>query len=152
MGEPQIHARAVSQVGRNDRRQLLRSEAVNRKAGSWGAWETLRFPRGSAGNGWAAEFTMAHRNRVFAVLDRTVNDGVRHLAISSLSGERPTWLEAQRIKDELAGAGATAVEVYPPRSKVVDEANMYHLWVLPAGLPFGLATRSALDLEGRGDG
>jgi hypothetical protein len=46
----------------------------------------------------------------------------------------------QRIKDTLAGPDRAAVEVYPPASEVVDQANMYHLWVLPPGarLCFGL--------------
>lgn len=62
-----------------------------------------------------------------------------HLAIASLSGERPTWWEMQRIKDELAGPDAMAVEVYPPAAEVVDEADMFHIWVLPQPLTFGLA-------------
>jgi hypothetical protein len=44
----------------------------------------------------------------------------------------------QRIKNEIAGPGCTAVEVYPPAAEVVDGANMFHMWVLPLGLPFGL--------------
>jgi hypothetical protein len=82
---------------------------------------------------------MASRNKVFAVLQRDVQTElgtVRHLAISCLTGDRPTWPEAQRIKNELAGPKATAVEVYPPQTEVVDDAPMYHLWVLPAPLPF----------------
>ena len=63
---------------------------------------------------------------------------MRHLAVSSLSGQRPTWPEMQRIKDELAGPEATAIEVYPPRDQVVDEADMFHIWVLRGRLPFGL--------------
>jgi hypothetical protein len=64
---------------------------------------------------------------------------------------RPTFHEMQRIKDDLAGAEATAVEVYPPRSELVDEADMFHIWVLPAGLPFTLApgASAALDREGK---
>lgn len=44
----------------------------------------------------------------------------------------------QRIKDELAGVRATGVEIYPPHDEIVDGANMYHLWIVPAPLPFGL--------------
>jgi len=51
-----------------------------------------------------------------------------------------SWKDFQRIKDELFGPERTALEVYPPTSDLIDEANMYHLWVLPTGfrLPFGL--------------
>lgn len=59
----------------------------------------------------------------------------RHDAAASRS-----WADFQRIKDELFGSERTAIEVYPPASELVDQANMYHLWILPAGfrLPFGL--------------
>lgn len=90
----------LERLPRNERRVLLRKEAVARRSGDWGEWETLTFPRGSAGMSWAAEFTTAHRNKVFSVLDMTLPNGVRHLAVSSLSQERPTWWEMQRIKDE----------------------------------------------------
>lgn len=123
---------------RAERRRLLAEEAKRRKSGKWGIWETLRFPRGTVGSGWAADFMAAHRNKVFSVLDRTLVDGTRHLAVTSLSEVRPTWPEMQRIKDELAGRDATGVEVYPPRDEIVDDANMYHLWVLTQPLPFGL--------------
>lgn len=128
----------LSSLTRNERRLIFRGEEARRAAGDWGVWEHLSFPAGTAGSGWAADFTIAHKNLVFSVLDRTTSNGVQHLAISSLSGIRPSWWEAQRIKDELAGEGATAVEIYPPRNEVVDEADMYHLWVLPKGLDFGL--------------
>lgn len=131
---------------RRNRRLILRDEAIARRAGKWGRWGTHTFPRGTVGpRGWSADFTMAHRNNVFSVLDRTLPDGTRHLAITSLSGVRPTWPEMQRIKDEIAGPDATAVEVYPPQSEIVDQADMYHLWVLPAPLPFSLFPRTSND-------
>lgn len=51
-----------------------------------------------------------------------------------------TWATKQRIKDELVGSGRVAVEVFPPASELVDQAEAYHLWVLPEGfrLPFGV--------------
>ena len=44
-------------------------------------------------------------------------------------------------------ADRVAVEVYPPESQLVDDADLYHLWVLPAGfeLPFGLHGATASD-------
>lgn len=44
----------------------------------------------------------------------------------------------QRIKNELAGEDATAIEVYPPQADVIDQADMFHIWVLRGRLPFGL--------------
>ncbi len=51
-----------------------------------------------------------------------------------------SWGDLQRIKNELTGPERVAVEVYPAETDLVDDANIYHLWVLPAGfvLPFGL--------------
>lgn len=126
-------------VGRNERRMILRAEEQARKTGKWPAWEVVDIRPGMIpGNGWSQRVTKAHRNWVFSVLERPLANGVVHYAVSSLSQIRPTWWEMQRIKNELAGEAATAVEVYPPQSEVVDEANMFHFWVLPDGLPFSL--------------
>lgn len=132
-------------VDRATRRSLLKSEERNRAAGKWGPWETLTFPKGTIGTGWTYGFATAHKNMVFSVLDRMLENGVRHLAVSSLSGIRPTWREMQRIKDELAGCDKTAVEVYPPATQIVDEADMFHIWVLTEPLTFSLH-KSALTI------
>jgi hypothetical protein len=137
---------ALLNTDRNQRRLLLKEEARRRASGDWGEWEMFRFPRGTVGpRSWVAEFDHAYKNRVFCVLDRRVElnevAAARHLAISSLSQIRPTWHEMQRIKDEIAGEAATAVEVYPPKNEIVDDADMFHLWVLPEALPFGLYER-----------
>jgi hypothetical protein len=48
------------------------------------------------------------------------------------------WLHVQRIKAELYGAERCAIEAYPPKSETVNDANVYHLWVLPPGVTLGL--------------
>ena len=67
---------------------------------------------------------------------------VTHLAIRRCD-EKPEipWRDMQRIKSELVGPERLGFEVFPPESAVMDQANMYHLWVLPEGfvVPFGLA-------------
>lgn len=126
-------------VPHKERLRLLALERKFRASGEWGPWERLMLTPGQAGtDGWASNFQACHLNRVFAVLERMDVTGVTHLAISSLSGVRPTWREMQRIKDEIAGPDATAIEVYPPQAEVVDEADMFHIWVLRGKLPFGL--------------
>lgn len=54
------------------------------------------------------------------------------------------WSDLQRIKNELCGAESVAVEIFPRESELVDDANIYHLWVLPETfeLPFGLVDRN----------
>ncbi len=51
-----------------------------------------------------------------------------------------SWTALQEIKDDICGPESTAIEVFPARSDLVDQANLYHLWVLPPDmrLPFGL--------------
>ncbi len=135
---------ALELVPRNERRVLLATEARVRRSGDWGPWEVITFPAGSIGpRGWCSEITTAHKNRVFSVLERAAGEGVTHYAVASLSGERPTWWEMQRIKDELAGEDATAVEVYPPHAEIMDEADMFHIWVMPGGLPFIIRKKDA---------
>ncbi len=133
---------ALMTVTRNQRWMLLDAEHRARKTGAWGAWEHIRFSEGSVGSGWSYGFNMASKNAVFSVLRRTLDSGVEHMAITSLSGIRPTWHEMQRIKDELAGYQKTGIEVYPPKREIVDEADMFHLWILTEPLPFGLKVPS----------
>lgn len=42
-----------------------------------------------------------------------------------------SWDELQHIKNAIGYADRTAVEVYPPASRVVNVANMRHLFLLP---------------------
>lgn len=48
--------------------------------------------------------------------------------------ERPvhSWGELLAVVHELY-PGRWAFEVYPPAGEVIDQANLYHLWVLPQG-------------------
>lgn len=69
---------------------------------------------------------------------------VTHLIIRRHDqGKSIPWAHKQRIKDELVGADRTAVEVFPSAQNLVDDADVYHLWVLPVdfALPFGLHQR-----------
>ena len=83
-------------------RRLLALERKFRASGDWGVWETISLAPGQGGDGLAGQCHQVRRNRVFAVLVRLDATGVVHLAVSSLSGIRPSWPEMQRIKDEIA--------------------------------------------------
>ncbi|CEG25989.1 DUF7694 domain-containing protein [Bacillus sp. B-jedd] len=94
-------------------------------------------------NGWFAEVERVYSNREYAVLIRTADTEwgpVEHAAIRNVASSDITWAEKQRIKNEIFGPERIAIEVFPKESELVDEANMYHLWVLPEGmtLPFGI--------------
>jgi hypothetical protein len=126
----------LAKCSRFERRRLLAAEEKNRKNGTWGQWESFDLPNGTGSDGWSGDCRRAYKCNVFSVLERKLPDGVIHLSISSLSGIRPTWWEMQRIKNDIAGTNATAVEVYPPQNEVVDGADMFHIWVLPYKFTF----------------
>ncbi len=124
-------------------RAIRERERVALRTGDWGAWEWVS-KRPEGGRGWLSEVHTVWKNCAFCVLVRTVETEwgpVLHAAIRNVSETNIPWRDMQRIKDELFGEERVAVEVFPPRDELVDEANMYHLWVLPEGtrLPFTLA-------------
>lgn len=126
-------------------RAIRERERVALRTGEWGTWEWVS-QRPDEGKGWLSEVHTVWKNRAFAVLIRTVDTEwgpVMHAAIRNVSETDIPWRDMQRIKDELFGEERAAVEVFPPSDELVDEANMYHLWVLPEGtrLPFTLAFR-----------
>lgn len=142
---------AIAHLSSKDRERILAIEARLRRSGDWGGWEyvspveCVRIM--GALTGWIRDIRGAYRNSVFSVLEREDSTGVIHAGIASMSGIRPTWYEMQRIKDELYGPESTAVEIYPPAGEVVDGSDMFHIWILPGPIPFGLtkleATRRA---------
>lgn len=55
------------------------------------------------------------------------------------------WRDMQRIKNELCGPEAEGVELYPAESRLMDEANQFHIFVIhpDAGtFPFGQKYRT----------
>lgn len=77
---------------------------------------------------------------VYIVGDKPPGEAPIHLSIKR-HDRAPVhdWRHLQAIKNEICGAEAMAVEIYPPESQLVDTSNQYHLWVLPpkVRLPFG---------------
>lgn len=94
--------------------------------------------------GWVAEVSRVHRyGRKYVVLCRKVQTKwgeVIHAAIRNADNSDIPWAAKQWIKNELFGKEALAIEVFPAESRLIDEAGMYHLWVLPEDfkMPFGL--------------
>ena len=76
-------------------------------------------------------------------LIRTPICNIEHVSISRADNDPKrdfSWAEKQQIKDELFGRRRCAVEVYPTEDRLVDVADVYHLWVFEKGysLPFGI--------------
>jgi len=53
------------------------------------------------------------------------------------------WRDFQSIKNDFCGEEYCAIEIYPPESRLVDMANVFHLWVFPEGIdiPIGWSDR-----------
>lgn len=129
---------------RNARRLAAKIERRAMTSGAWAPWERHDFPKGSVGtSGWLFGFDRAYSNGLYAVLVRRLDaddTGRLHLAIRTPSNLEPPWRDLQRIKNELFGPQRFAVQVCPPDTRLIDQADMYHLWVMAEGFVpgFGL--------------
>lgn len=64
-------------------------------------------------------------------------------------GRMHDWCVIQAIKNEIVGAEYEAFELYPAQSRLMDEGNIYHLWILapnvgethPPRIPLGYSGR-----------
>ncbi|WP_017993885.1 DUF7694 domain-containing protein [Rhizobium leguminosarum] len=129
-------------------RRAARSFERRGLKGDWGLWRITDLPDGiPGGKGWNKEVRSVRANNLYVVLVRPFVDEqgneVIHLAIRTASQLEPPWRDMQRIKNEICGEEATAIQVMPPASELIDEADMYHMWVLSGRLPFTLARRAA---------
>lgn len=98
-------------------------------------------------SGWLGQMNEAYKciDSEYAVLVRTITTdqlgSVKHAAIRNKQSTNITWSEKQRIKNELFGEEAQAIEFFPKQSELVDGANMYHLWgLVDHHLDFGLTS------------
>lgn len=86
-------------------------------------------------------------NSRYTVWRREIDAGAVHLSIKRNDRDPiHDWRELQRIKNELCGPEAEAIELYPAESRLVDIANQYHLWVLLDGeFPVGFTRRAVAE-------
>lgn len=69
-------------------------------------------------------------------------EGGAHLSIKRMDrASVRNWRHLQQIKNEIVGEEREALELFPRESRVTDNANQMHLWVMPEGLdiPVGFA-------------
>ena len=91
--------------------------------------------------------TRAYRNSRFTVMvfdNQPVSTGTATLAMIYRHNNAPIpnhWSEIQKIKNELFGEETTAVEYYPAKSLLIDEHNIYWIWIYPDSvLPMPILT------------
>lgn len=111
-------------------------------------WLTVHGERWRRHADTAGDIIQAWRNNIYSVQvfarARVGAPAAMHLAIRRHDeAEVRGWSDLQRIKNEIAGEGRAAVEVYPPASDVIDQANMRHLFVLAEG------ERAPFTIQGR---
>lgn len=92
-------------------------------------------------------------NNRYQVIARSflLGDGVTMTHLSIKRRDKASikdWRDLQRIKNEILGTDVEAVELYPNEDRLVDTANQYHLWALPAGytFPFGFGERLVTEI------
>ena len=96
------------------------------------------------GTGWFGELNRAYLyEHKYCAVTREIETEwgkVIHCAFRNAEETDIPWAEKQWLKDSLFGQDRVAIEVYPTKERLVDEANMYHLWVFEKGfeLPFGI--------------
>lgn len=73
-----------------------------------------------------------------------------HLAVTRID-KAPIhkWADLQQIKNEICDPEREAIELYPAQSRVVDWANIYHLFVLPDDVELAVGFVGD-DVAGRG--
>lgn len=124
-------------VSRAERRRIARAE------GRTGVWQRKPSPLElKQGHGWFGEMDRCWINDKYCVMARTITTEwgkVDHACIRNYSSTDIPWREKYKIKNELWGKDYTAVEVFPEEDQLVDDANMYHLWIFKDyKLPFTL--------------
>lgn len=107
-------------------------------------------------NGWAVQVW----EKATAGCNGTPWEGTLRVAVKHSLGRTPetftgrkhsvpiTWDDLQAIKDHF-WPDRIAIEIYPPKEKIVDIADLRWLWVLPVGaiLPFNLDASSQHELR-----
>ena len=83
--------------------------------------------------------TRAYRNTRYTVMvyDNTrVTTGFCTKALIQKHDDTPIvghWAEMQKIKNEIFGPEVTAIEYYPAESNLIDQHNIYWMWIFPPG-------------------
>ena len=84
--------------------------------------------------------TRAFSNNRYIVMiqdDAMTDKGPAILALIQTVDDQPIhnhWSEIQKIKNEIFGPEAIGVEYYPAESKLINEHNIYWLWIFPEGV------------------
>lgn len=80
----------------------------------------------------------ANNRYIVMIMDKSPTDkGFAIRAMVQTVDDKPIenhWREMQRIKNEIFGVDKMAIEYYPPQSDLVDQHNIYWMWIFPEGI------------------
>lgn len=92
-------------------------------------------------------------NETYEVMVHREDHGGVHLSIKRYDRAAVhNWRHFQQMKNEICGEFREAIELYPSEARVADNANQYHLFVLPEGVevpigfPSGMVSISPEDV------
>jgi len=125
-----------------NRKMMRASQANGRRLmrQGWSRFEPGPSPVGKVGD--AYETWINNLYMVFRCRDEITEWGIvsRIMVRRNDGGTNVPWADMQRVKNEIMGQERLAIQIFPPESDLVDDANIYHLWVMPDGftMPFGL--------------
>ena len=118
--------------------------------------------KGGSRTGWHGEMDRCWIDNdkdicVTSRLIRTKFGTVEHVCISKGlmtndgTGDIP-WAQKMAIKNELFGENRFAIEVYPKQKNLVDDSDVYHLWVFDKKMemPFGISKKEYQKAVNRG--
>ena len=97
----------------------------------WGKWQDVseRLALHTNKSIYKAVINNAYSVQFSKFRNEILGQDVIHLWIRRHDGKKfIPWAHFQRIKDDLVGKDWQGIQVYPKRDKIVDQADMYHLW------------------------
>jgi len=88
---------------------------------------------------WPSWCDKAYQNNRFLVMIEnecrmTAGTAIRAFIIPHNAGRQVFWSDLQGIKNQIFGEEATAIQYFPPQSRLVDVVNVYWLFVFKDGL------------------
>lgn len=94
-------------------------------------WKQVKSPSELSikSNSWFFQMTKGWENETYLVLSRKYSEHITHAVVCRKDGDIVTWAEKQMIKNELFGNEMVAIEIYPKQSELIDDDNVYHLWL-----------------------
>ena len=122
-----------------------REARLNRRP-EWTEFDECKVEPARYGKPELAPAVMYKNSRYTVAVWYGTADGLGDYAHLSIKTNERTadhdWRDYQRIKNELVGPEFEGVELYPAESRLVDNANQFHIWVFRTfKFPFGFKER-----------